>query len=136
MLKLKNNMKFLVLIQSISDVITNSSSELFTISKGKCTTEEIKKFIYRIARKNLDSSKDFCSGMGGDINVYTVEEECKILSESEPVYKDFEKFLDFMSIEYAVEKEVFRNSLIIEIDRNREATIKYINSNFTVLARR
>ena len=57
--------RFIIQIQSFSDVITNSSSELFAVGDVNKTAKEIKKLLIQ----KFKESGDTCSGMGGYIEV-------------------------------------------------------------------
>lgn len=58
----------LIAVQSMTDVITNSSSELFVCSDPKADCHTIEHML-REYRESVEAGK-YCSGNGGDLNVY------------------------------------------------------------------
>jgi len=58
--------RFIIRIQSFSDVITNSSSELFVVEKNGKTAKELEQMLENYKREHNDW--DF-SGMGGELSV-------------------------------------------------------------------
>ena len=87
------NLKFLIKIQSFTDIITNSSSETFLIeNKTGHTDPELIEFLYNLHEekrfrgswetydKMTEEEKhqyDIGSGMGGEFEVYTYESSKK-----------------------------------------------------------
>jgi len=59
--------KLLITVQSMSDVITNSSSELFVVNSSNVTKSVLEEII------NHDYAGDECSGMGGEADVLTFD---------------------------------------------------------------
>lgn len=66
--KFKKTEKYLISIQSSSDVITNSSSELFCVSSSE-NSNDLYKLLRNYSNKN---DRGNCSGMGGDIDIYEI----------------------------------------------------------------
>jgi len=62
----RKNVKIEIAIQSVSDIITNSSSEVFIIEAQGQTAESLKK----ILEGALSNDRDHMSGMGGELDVY------------------------------------------------------------------
>ena len=125
-------MKLLVKFQSISDVITNSSSELFTIVDDR-PFEEVKELVESIGKHNWGAAKDSSSGEGGKLEVSNWEDK----------YNDWLKWavsskkLDLATPEvWALQcdesLEELQKSIWISVDWNREATIDWIIKNLWV----
>lgn len=117
-------MKILISIQSVSDVITNSSSELFLISREDKEVDEIDELLQRIGEENMNLDKDRSSGMGGELTVYTPETWQNYVEESIKEAAD----------EWGVSEDVFRNCIVIDIDHARVETIKFIKENFKIIS--
>lgn len=128
-------MKILVSIQSVSDVITNSSSELFLIDRGNRVAEDINQLIQEVGSDNLESGEDRCSGMGGELSIYTPETWQDYVEEYEDVRSDPDEFIKEEAEEWGVSEDAFRNCVIIDIDHAREGTIKFIEVNFKIISK-
>ena len=80
-------------VHSIVDVITNSSSELYTINKNKIkeNIEEILETLTFLANTELDYKDIFVidvSSDGGGISVYTKEDEWEDYLSDKEYYKE------------------------------------------------
>lgn len=136
-------LSFGIKIQSYSDVITNSSSELFCISSKDDSCKEIQEILDIEGEKNLrhyrldpvkvysktweeleESNEDACSGDGGYITVKTIEEFV-----DDTGWESIEEFME----DYNLDPKKVNEYLIIRIDHNRIATINYIKNNFDVI---
>ena len=62
-------MKYLLNVQSFTDIITNSSSEIFLLNSD-ISTSEIKNMI----QQHVADYHEKCTGMGGIIEVYTLDQ--------------------------------------------------------------
>lgn len=96
--------KFIIQINSIVDVITNSSSELFSISGNK---ETIEKFIDEFTKIHGVE----CSGEGGEINVKTLKEYLEeSVEDANDGWYDFyndDDYYDYEALESYEEKYNF-----------------------------
>lgn len=108
----------MIKIQSFSDIITNSSSEVFLVK----TTTSKKDFAEEL-RKLED---DGCSGMGGSLlvadNQTTISEE----------YGD-EFLLDNEDPDELSYPDMPDGFLIIDTDWNKDVLIKYINEKYSTV---
>lgn len=94
--------KFLIKIQSASDIITNSSSEVFLCQNNtEMTIDQLKDFIFEYNRSHQFEGSwedrqaltekeqqqfDFCGGMGGFLEVWSYE-DCKRENTMEYYFK-------------------------------------------------
>lgn len=149
-------MKFLIKINSISNAITNSSSEVFLV-KTKRTAKEIKKLILdfgKIAEQcdgdnhkgNMkltmlshrsqeiikedkltfptNSEYEGGSGMGMELDVYDY-------TDAKREYKKhYGKDLDITLKNKGITEVIISHYVFIDLDREREKTIKFIKDNF------
>lgn len=134
-------------IQSTSDLITNSSSEVFVIKAGAFSFEEIKELIESGAKERYEAYRnggdknwkkkwdqlekedlDGCSGMGGLLDVMSWKEMYNNRKEWNP---------DYTVEEFAEDEGLDIDSLDqyawIDIDWARRGTIKFIYDNFEVI---
>lgn len=140
-------MLYRIKIQSTSDLITNSSSEVFVVKANGFSFEEIKELIesgakarYEAYRKDWDNNcrkkwdqlekedLDGCSGTGGDLDVMGWKEMFNNRKEWNP---------DYTVEEFAEDEGVDVDSLDqyawIDIDWARRGTIRFIYDNFEVV---
>lgn len=138
-------MTFYISIQSVSDVITNSSSEIFVV---KTETPEITKdLILKIGESHMfkgdykewdslsdeeKSNYDEGSGMGMELDVETWKERYERSKECVPKNKRNLYTPEVWSIEYKQSLEELKNTLFVDIDWNRKATINWIIENLFV----
>lgn len=137
---------FRLKIQSTSDVITNSSSEIFVVKTGTFSISEIKELVqvvgemcakaydenheanYKKDWEQLEKEDlDGYSGMGGELEVRSGREEYEYRSRWVNNYT-FEDFLE----EEGLEEEDIEQYVWIDIDHSRRGTIKYILENFEI----
>lgn len=147
-----DNMRLLVNIniKSISNAITNSSSEVFLV-KSKRPAEEIKELILAYSemaynsdgiidtqvlspkiKRIVDEDKlelsnaenERCSGMGGDIEVYD-------FSDASYEYKEFyhKDILETLK-ERGLTEDELNHYVLVDIDWARKKTIDFLFSNF------
>ena len=125
--------KILIKIQSVSDVITNSSSEVFLCKNNtEMTSEQLKEFIYEYNRSNQydgdwetwqkmsqeeRNKYDHGGGMGGllDICTYNDLEDGYWLKDHIKSLGDVDKYL------------------IVDTDWCHNATIKWITENLNAV---
>ena len=112
-------------IKSFTDVITNSSSEVFTIKTDK-TAEEVLKIIqdYRDAHET-----SFGSGDGGRIDVLDVEDRYADFLEWEGLKDNPQSFTRFKDTTDYPESDV----LTVFIDNCFGKTCEFVFDNFKIL---
>ncbi len=140
-------MLYRIRIQSTSDLITNSSSEVFVIKADGFSFEEIKELIESGAKERYEAyNKDWesncrkkwdqlekedidgCSGMGGDLDVMSWKEMYNNRKERNPSYT-VEEFAD----EEGLDIDSLDQYVWIDIDWARRGTIRFIYDNFEVV---
>lgn len=140
-------MRIVVRFQSISDIITNSSSEVFVVKKGASSVEEVKDFIetaaksyaeaydkdwqnsYKKSWKQLEEEGlDGNSGMGGELSIYSFEEMYESYAKYHP-NPTIEDFADY----HGLPVEGLDKYVWIDVDWSRRATIKFIHDYFEVV---
>lgn len=139
-------MELCIILQSISDIITNSSSEIFTI-KNVENVSELKKLIEEIGESNWfkgsweewdklsweeQSKYDTGSGMGGELKIQTWEELYNMYKEHVPENKRYLYTPEIWSLNFDEPLEELKNQIWIDIDHSRIATIKWIFENLFV----
>lgn len=116
----RNKVLFTFKIQSFSDVITNSSSELFVVGDVNKTAEEIKKMLIQ----KFKESGDTCSGMGGYIEVTPYDAPDNI--------NDFVITSDNIKFAYHIKNwkklNIPQKGFFIYIDNNLCNTIEFIRN--------
>lgn len=129
----EKRIKFVVKIQSTSDIITNSSSEVFLCKKTDNTPiEELKNFLIqyhenhkydgywsdfdRLSREEQNTF-DIGGGMGGEFNLITFKD-----TEGDPWLASW--FQDLKDPQ---------NYLVIHTDQCHYATIKWIRENLNIV---
>lgn len=129
----EKRIKLVVKIQSTSDIITNSSSEVFLCKKtDNAPIEELKKFLiqyhndhkYKGSWSNFDrlsqeeqDAFDIEGGMGGEFELTTFKD-----AEGDPWRKELFQYLDDP-----------QNYLFIRTDQCHYATIKWIRENLNIV---
>lgn len=105
--------RFIIHIQSFSDVITNSSSELFVVKKRKRTAKELENMLENYKREHNDYE---CSGMGGELSV-------REFSATEHLDENVDCFfheIGFGSTHYDKDKNEWVDDEIITEERKKE----------------
>ena len=150
-------MRGIIKIQSISDVITNSSSEVFVLQSKSDVTEKIKNRILNYhsshqwyhddfdklppdilamigGNKNAEAIEDMLnnhSGMAGNIEVLTWEDAYKAYCEKYTKCKctpeQWAKDLNF-------DLDEAKRIIIVDLDWASNATIKKLKTKFNVIA--
>lgn len=131
-------MKYLIKIQSFSDIITNSSSEVFLVKKNEdITFDELKKLLIDLHESHLfkgDWDKwdkmpynermnfDSCSGMGGIFELQTYEDALNRPSE-----------WGWSNTEYFDEVEDKDKYLLVDTDNSHYATNNWIETNLNAI---
>lgn len=131
-------MKYLIKIQSFSDIITNSSSEVFLIKKTDDTTfVELKKFLTNFHEEHLYKGDwdtwdkmprsermkfDSCSGMGGIFELQTYEDALNGPCE-----------WGWSNVEYFDGVEDKEKYLLVDTDNSHYATNNWIETNLNAI---
>jgi len=123
--------KFIIQIQSISDIITNSSSEVFVINTSENLVESVVEEILRVGETHLESGEDRCSGMGGELMVYTWKNGFRKFKHTREKYRNDDTFTpEKWSEEIGVPLQTLKSIVVIDLDHSRQATISYIKTFF------
>lgn len=132
--------------QSASDIITNSSSEIFQL-KSDLTFETVKEMIEAEGRKNkaacpdkyweLPSEEqkkfDGWSGEGGRLEILNWKDVFKQDAEWRCAASKIDQFTPEMwALEYEESLDELKSMVWVEIDWHRYATIRFILENFWV----
>ncbi len=133
--------------QSTSDIITNSSSEVFQL-KSDLTLETIREMIKAEGRKNREACPDEwwelpfeeqkkfdgCSGEGGELSFYNWEDIYKRDAEWNVVASKREQYTpEIWALQYEENLDELKSMIWVNIDWNRYATIRFILENFWVV---
>lgn len=125
--------KFIIQIQSISDIITNSSSEVFVINTSENLVESVVEEILRVGETHLESGEDRCSGMGGELMVYTWENGFRKFKHTREKYRHDSTFApERWAEEIGVPLQTLKSTIVVDIDYSRQATINFIKMFFNV----
>ena len=125
--------KFIIQIQSISDIITNSSSEVFVINTSENLVESVVEEILRVGETHLESGEDRCSGMGGELMVYTWENGFRKFKHTREKYRHDSTFTpERWAEEIGVPLQTLKSTIVVDIDYSRQATINFIKMFFNV----
>lgn len=139
-------MKLLIKFQSISDIITNSSSEIFTVIDER-PFKKLKKLIEQIGKGNLPSDWrdsgalsedgkekfDSFSGDGGTLEVKNWEDLYNDWLEWIPENKRNQATPEIWALRYSESLEELKKQIQIEVDWNRGRTIDWILENLWVI---
>lgn len=142
-IEVTDNMK----VKSQTDLITNSSSEIFTIKAPGKTKEEILKILQDYHKtkeprpENYDELSweerlkyDGCgSGMGGELSVEDFEDEYEDFKSGLPESKQHLCTPEIYSIHSGYDLETLKETFSIDIDESFMATCQFVFDNFEVL---
>lgn len=124
-------MIFTLKIQSVSDIITNSSSEVFQFQTN-LDFEVVKEIIEAEGAKNAGISDDY-SGDGGTLDVRNWEDAYKLWMEWEiPEDKRKDCTPEIWALHYPESLEELKSTIWISIDWARKGTIDFILDTFWV----
>ena len=128
-------------IKSVTDVITNSSSEIFTIKNPGVSKSELEKILEDYHKThstkdwdgsdNMDST--YGSGCGGEINVSTFMDIYKEQKQYYPKTKQHLFTPEVFANSQALPNNVVKDAFFLNIDKHFAATCKYIFDNYEVL---
>lgn len=135
-------------LQSVSAIITNSSSEVFTV-KAEMPISELKQLITEIADKNYFKGSwkeweklsdeemnkyDSSSGMGGELEIQTFDDLYTRYKFDEIPENKREFFTkEIYSLMFKESIEELEKRLWIDIDEARRGTIQWIINNLNVI---
>lgn len=123
--------RLIIKIQSFSDIITNSSSEVFVINTPSDTLKTVVKDILSIANVNRNNGSDGCSGMGGDFGVYTWENAFKMYKHRHKHSRNNPNFTPQMwAEEIGVSLESLMSTIVVDMDWSRENTREYLITHY------
>ena len=127
--------KFIIQIQSISDIITNSSSEVFVINTSENLVESTVENILRVGESHLEFGDDRCSGMGGELEVYTWKNGFRKFKHTREKYRNDDTFTpEKWAEEIGVPLQKLKSTIVIDIDHSRQATIEYLETFFNAIS--
>lgn len=123
--------RIIISIQSFSDIITNSSSEVFIISTPGDTVKAVVKDILSVAKDNANQGKDSYGGMGGEFGVYTWENGFKMYKHRHIHSRNNPDFTPQMwADEIGVPLEKLMSTIVVDMDWCRDATREYLKSQY------
>ena len=118
---------FKITIQSYSDIITNSSSEVFVINTPNHLVESTVEDILSVGRANMDKGTDEGSGMGGELGVYTWKNGFRKFKHTREKYRHDNSFTPEKWTELiGTPLEELKKVILVDIDWSRQATIEHI----------
>lgn len=140
-------MQLTIKIQSISDIITNSSSELFSI-RTDLSKKELQSLLEKIHNQynytgtweewyelsNSEKEKfDYSSGMGGILKVETFDDKYQEQLQYIPSNKKHLFTKEIFSLFYEKSLEELEKELTVDIDEKFTCTINWIINNLYVV---
>lgn len=119
--------RYIIHIQSISDIITNSSSEVFVINTSSSQIDAVVKDILNTGKVNLEQDRDLFSGMGGELGVYTWKNGFRKFKHNRREYRNDPTFTPEKWAEViGTPLEELKKIVIVDIDWSRQETIEHI----------
>lgn len=126
---------FKITIQSFSDIITNSSSEVFVINAPNDLVEATVEDILSVGRTNMDKGTDECGGMGGELGVYTWKNGFRKFKHTREKYRHDNTFTPEKWAEViGAPLEELKKVILVDIDWSRQATIEHIELFYGAMA--
>lgn len=123
--------RVIISIQSFSDIITNSSSEVFIINTPCDTVKSVVKDILSVANVNINQGGDGCGGMGGEFGVYTWENGFKMYKHRHIHSRNNPDFTPQMwADEIGVPLGKLMSTIVVDMDWCRDATREYLKSQY------
>ena len=128
-------------IKEITDVVTNSSSEIFIIKNPGISKEKLIEILKDYHEKHISDNLDngdefdnrFGSGMGGIFEVKTFYDKYLEARNDYPKTKQHLFTPEMYAISQPYPEEVLKDALFLNIDENFSATCKYILDNFEII---
>lgn len=125
-------MKFKIEIQSISDIITNSSSETFVLDASNYFVEDVRKLILDEAKK-AEFPYEKYEDKDGNINWTKVDALMDKDRESPNPKYDFSSGMGGELTVKLCEDDEGKQYILIDVDHSRRHTIKFIQDTFEVI---
>lgn len=141
-------MRLGIKLQSVSDIITNSSSEVFVV-KATTPVNDLVNLIEQVANKNYfdgdwdeweklsDEERakyDMSSGMGGELEIKTFNNYYnRYMDECIPKNKRELFTKEIYSLQFKESLEELEKLVWIDIDHSRRATISWLLDNLEVV---
>lgn len=141
-------MRLGIKLQSVSDIITNSSSEVFVV-KATTPVNDLVNLIEQVANKNYfdgdwdeweklsDEERakyDMSSGMGGELEIKTFNNYYnRYVDECIPENKRELFTKEIYSLQFKESLEELEKLVWIDIDHSRRATISWLLDNLEVV---
>lgn len=141
-------MRLGIKLQSVSDIITNSSSEVFVV-KATTPVNDLVNLIEQVANKNYfdgdwneweklsDEERakyDSSSGMGGDLEIMTFDDYYnQHVDEYIPENKRELFTKEVYSLQFKESLEELEKFVWVDIDHSRRATINWLLNNLEVV---
>ena len=123
--------RLIIKIQSISDIITNSSSEVFVINNSSEPLHNTVKDIIKTGNKFYHDGDECCSGMGGEFGVYTWENGFRMYKHRHKHSRNNPDYTPQMwADEIGIPLEKLMSVIVVDIDWSRKSTIDYIVKNY------
>lgn len=116
-------------IQSMTDIITNSSSESFVI-KAEETKQELEYILKNMFKRIYSDKKPRYSGMGGIIEVLTLEELAEETRKSYPANKQHLYTKEMKALEFPISLKAWDNAYYLTIDERFEEFIEEVLNTF------
>ena len=124
--------RYIIRVQSISDIITNSSSEVFVINTSSDQVEAAVEDILRVGEINLENGDDSYSGMGGDLNVYTWKNGFRKFKQIHERYRYDDTFTpQKWAEEIGIPFEELKTVILVDTDWSRDSTIEHIKTFYS-----
>ena len=123
--------RLIISIQSFSDIITNSSSEVFIINTPGDTVKTVVKDILSVAKDNDNQGRDSSGGMGGEFGVYTWKNAFKMYKHRHIHSRNNPDFTPQMwADEIGVPLDKLMSIIVVDMDWCRDATREYLKSQY------
>lgn len=140
-------MRFIAKIQSVSDLITNSSSELFVVTSQSMPAVALAELLQAIGSRDYFSGDweswnslseeekkmyDSSSGMGEEFSIMTFDQMYENAKKYIPDNKKHLFTKEIYSLHFSNSVEELETFLWIDIDHNRCATINWMINNLDI----
>lgn len=150
-------MKFKIKVQSVSDIITNSSSEMFMLFPSNFTYEEFLELVKEQHEKCIfngdweDFEKmtweerqryDTGTGMGGLFEIFNAHRRYVSISKEDCIWEDVKDDPDFVNPDLSFEEYLEtidndeyggRDSIVIDLDQGFNGTINWLKTEFNAV---
>lgn len=134
MLKRATTKRYLIPIQSFSDIITNSSSETYIVDTSYIATA-LEEALEAVHKKHED--EEFYSGECCGIEVSDFKEYCReayMWDECDENGTPFESKEDYVAWVFEVPLSVAKECLVVRVDYGYSDVDKFLTKNFKCIA--